>query len=258
MLILRRYICLLQRHKDGIASVIFKLAEEADVCSTAMNNRMWGTRLITAEAWDGNTKYEVEETEAEREKRIQEWGNFLDGKEETKVKKDGEDKTDGTKNDPAKPEDDAMTAGKEGCGKGGEEEVCGKSGEEELCGKGGEEDVCGKSGEEEVCGKSGEEEVVDKFEDICRDGESDKMEEEEPCGEDEKQDAGSDEQQDAGFDEKRDAVNEEVMVQEDGGDIGSESDVTSPSEQAGQTEDATCTESMETDVQQEPVDGSTV
>ena len=258
---------MLQRHKDGIASVIFKLAEEADVCSTAMNNRMWGTRHITAEAWDGNTKYEVEETEAEREKRIQEWGNFLDGKEETKVKKDGENKTDGTKSDPAKPEDDATTAGKEGCGKSGKEEVCGKSGEEEVCGKSGEEEVCGKDGEKEVCGNSGEgEEGVGECEDRCRDGESDKMEEE-ACGEDEEQDAGSDDKQDAGSDgkqdadsddEKQDAVTEEVMTQEEGADMGSESDVTSPSEQTGQQENATCTESMETDVQQEPVDGSTV
>ena len=147
-MLITQSFCLLQRHQEGVASVIFKLAEEADACTAAMNNRMWGKRVITAEAWDGNTKYEVEETEAEREKRINEWENFLEEKDgaDGKATKDGEAKCDGKKNDLVKSEGVDKGQVKEG---GGEE-----SGNE--CVDRGKDDVCGEDKKDEKDMGSGE------------------------------------------------------------------------------------------------------
>jgi len=51
----------------------------ADQCTQYLNNRVWKNgRVITCETWDGETKYEVEETEEEQQRRIQEWHKFLE------------------------------------------------------------------------------------------------------------------------------------------------------------------------------------
>lgn len=47
----------LQKHPDGVAQVTFSDAEEADLCIKLLNNRWFGKRQITAETWDGKTKY---------------------------------------------------------------------------------------------------------------------------------------------------------------------------------------------------------
>lgn len=46
-----------QRHADGVAQINFKDAEEADACVQLFNNRWFNQRRITAETWDGKTKY---------------------------------------------------------------------------------------------------------------------------------------------------------------------------------------------------------
>lgn len=45
----------------------------------ALNGRFYAGRVITAETYDGVTKYDVQETEEEMEKRIQEWERFISG-----------------------------------------------------------------------------------------------------------------------------------------------------------------------------------
>ncbi|KAI0236713.1 hypothetical protein LSAT2_012746 [Lamellibrachia satsuma] len=217
-----RKVIIYDRHQEGVASVIFKLAEEADACTAAMHNRMWGKRVITAEAWDGNTKYEVQETEAEREKRIDEWANFLDGKEgtnETQEKKDGVKQTYSKKNDLAKPEDVNKREGKEREGITGETER--------------EGEMCVDSGKDGNEGKDG------------NDGKSEGKE----------KDIGSDETKDT-FD------GEEEEKEEDGGiDTDNGEGEISTDEPPGKWEeqvDARGTEKMETDHQVEQPDGSTV
>lgn len=49
----------LQRHPDGVASVSFKEATEADVCKLTLNGRWFGGRQLSAETWDGVTDYQV-------------------------------------------------------------------------------------------------------------------------------------------------------------------------------------------------------
>jgi len=51
----------------------------ADTCCEYLNNRVWKNgRVITCETWDGDTKYDYEETEEERQKRIDDWHKFLE------------------------------------------------------------------------------------------------------------------------------------------------------------------------------------
>ncbi|XP_045851389.1 HIV Tat-specific factor 1 isoform X1 [Meles meles] len=76
-----RKLLLFDRHPDGVASVSFKDPEEADYCIQTLDGRWFGGRQITAQAWDGTTDYQVEETTREREERLRGWEAFLDAPE---------------------------------------------------------------------------------------------------------------------------------------------------------------------------------
>ncbi|XP_003802703.1 HIV Tat-specific factor 1 [Otolemur garnettii] len=79
-----RKLLLFDRHPDGVASVSFRDAEEADYCIHTLNGRWFGGRQITAEAWDGTTDYQVEETSREREERLRGWEAFLNTPEDNR------------------------------------------------------------------------------------------------------------------------------------------------------------------------------
>ncbi|XP_004606713.2 HIV Tat-specific factor 1 [Sorex araneus] len=79
-----RKLLLFDRHPDGVASVSFREPEEADYCIQTLNGRWFGGRQITAEAWDGTTDYQVEETSREREERLKGWEAFLNSSEANK------------------------------------------------------------------------------------------------------------------------------------------------------------------------------
>ncbi|XP_063169391.1 17S U2 SnRNP complex component HTATSF1 [Candoia aspera] len=70
-------VIIFDRHPDGVASVSFKEAEEADVCKQALSGRWFGGRQLCVETWDGVTDYQVEETSREREERLKGWQEFL-------------------------------------------------------------------------------------------------------------------------------------------------------------------------------------
>ncbi|XP_045758955.1 17S U2 SnRNP complex component HTATSF1-like [Mirounga angustirostris] len=72
-----RKLLLFDRHPDGVASVSFRDPEEADYCIQTLDGRWFGGRQITAQAWDGTTDYQVEETTREREERLRGWEAFL-------------------------------------------------------------------------------------------------------------------------------------------------------------------------------------
>lgn len=65
------------RHPEGVISVIFKTPEEADVCVAALQGRWFAKKQISAETYDGKTRYEVHETEAEKQERLRGWEKFL-------------------------------------------------------------------------------------------------------------------------------------------------------------------------------------
>lgn len=77
------------RNPEGVATVTFKEPEEADACIELMNGRWFAQRQLSAETWDGKTRYKIIETEEELEERLKKWDEFLDGEDE----KDGETKT---------------------------------------------------------------------------------------------------------------------------------------------------------------------
>ncbi|XP_061169553.1 HIV Tat-specific factor 1-like [Saccostrea echinata] len=72
-------------HPEGVMSVSFKEPEQADACIAAMNGRWFAKRRISAESWDGKTKYEIQESEAERDERLKKWEQYLETDKEKQV-----------------------------------------------------------------------------------------------------------------------------------------------------------------------------
>lgn len=79
-----RKVVIYDRHPEGVAQITMKEPEEADTVVQLINGRWFGKRQITAEIWDGRTKYRIAETDADISKRIDKWDKFLEGKEEGK------------------------------------------------------------------------------------------------------------------------------------------------------------------------------
>lgn len=83
-----RKVVIYDGHPEGVAQVTMKDPEQADAVVQLMNGRWFGKRQITAEIWDGRTKYRIAETDAGINKRIEKWDKFLeqedDGKSDTK------------------------------------------------------------------------------------------------------------------------------------------------------------------------------
>ncbi len=61
----------------------FQSALHAEECVNVMNGRFFDGRTLKAEYWDGKTDYRiVRESKEELERRIDEFGKWLDGEEE--------------------------------------------------------------------------------------------------------------------------------------------------------------------------------
>ncbi|XP_059058283.1 HIV Tat-specific factor 1-like [Achroia grisella] len=76
-----RKVVIYDRHPEGVAQITMKEPTEADAVVQLINGRWFGKRQITAEIWDGRTKYRIAETDAEISKRIDKWDKFLEGKD---------------------------------------------------------------------------------------------------------------------------------------------------------------------------------
>lgn len=68
----------------------FKEFEAADMCLLKMNQRWYGGKQLDVSQWDGLTNFQVEESDQEREARLQKWEKFIkededEEEEETKV-----------------------------------------------------------------------------------------------------------------------------------------------------------------------------
>ncbi|XP_058975666.1 uncharacterized protein LOC131801245 [Musca domestica] len=79
-----RKVIIYDRHSEGVAQINMSTPEEADLVIQMMHGRFFGKRQLTAEHWDGKTKYKIEETEEEIQKRLNKWDNFLET-DETKI-----------------------------------------------------------------------------------------------------------------------------------------------------------------------------
>lgn len=61
------------KHKDGVIAVTFAEFEQAENCIKALNNQYYAGRIVTAELWDGKTKYKMKETDDESQERLEKW-----------------------------------------------------------------------------------------------------------------------------------------------------------------------------------------
>lgn len=84
-------VIVFDRHPEGVCSVAFKDFEEATACVKAMDGRWFAKQKIECSPWDGVTDYQVEETDKEREERMDNWEKFLNKEDENEVKNE-EDK----------------------------------------------------------------------------------------------------------------------------------------------------------------------
>lgn len=90
-----RRVVVYDRHPEGVAQVTMADPEEADIVLQLMNNRLFGNRRLTAETWDGKTRYRTEETAEDAQKRISQWNEHLakvdeDSSDEEAQKKQGD------------------------------------------------------------------------------------------------------------------------------------------------------------------------
>lgn len=69
-------------HPEGIVMVTFQEFDAADKCVELMNGRFFAGRKLDAQHWDGKTKYKIEETEEEIEKRMNKWYEHLEKEDE--------------------------------------------------------------------------------------------------------------------------------------------------------------------------------
>ena len=71
----RAIVC--ERHPEGVISVMFVSHTDADRCVQVMQGRAFGGSLIECSLWDGETQYVADETEGERNNRLEMWEEYL-------------------------------------------------------------------------------------------------------------------------------------------------------------------------------------
>lgn len=76
-----RKVMLYDRHPEGVAQINMSCPEEADECVNLLNGRWFGKRQLTAEIWDGKTKYKIAETDAQISQRLDKWDKYLESEE---------------------------------------------------------------------------------------------------------------------------------------------------------------------------------
>lgn len=104
-------VVLFDRHPDGVASIAFKEADQADACIASFNGRWFGGRQLSALLWDGVTDYQIEETTREREERLKGWSSFLEGGDQEQQKNNSSKSPaeSSAATEPAKPEQPPQT-----------------------------------------------------------------------------------------------------------------------------------------------------
>ncbi|KRT80810.1 RNA binding protein, partial [Oryctes borbonicus] len=80
-----RKVTVYDRHPEGVVQINMKEQEEADAVVTLLNGRWFDKRKLTAEIWDGKTKFKIAETDSEISQRVNKWDKFLEGENENKA-----------------------------------------------------------------------------------------------------------------------------------------------------------------------------
>lgn len=120
------------RHPEGVVSVTFAEPEMADECINLMNGRWFAARQLTAETWDGKTRYKIIETEEERQKRLQQWDKFLEGEPKVSGNSSTSDAPGQSHSVPDKVPEPVKSAQKSAYELAGETDSSGDSGDEQT------------------------------------------------------------------------------------------------------------------------------
>lgn len=73
-----RKVIVYDRHPEGVIQVNMKDPESAEACVSLLNGRWFGKRKLTAEIWDGRTKFKIAETDSQISQRLDNWDKFLE------------------------------------------------------------------------------------------------------------------------------------------------------------------------------------
>lgn len=71
-------ITVFSRNRLGPVAVKFSTAFAASECIKLMDGRWFGKRQLRCHYWDGATNYTVEESEVEQQKRLDDFGDWLE------------------------------------------------------------------------------------------------------------------------------------------------------------------------------------
>jgi len=72
-------LTIFENNPDGVIAIKFKQPASAIKCIDLMNKRYFGGKQIECGYWDGITNYKVKESEADSEKRLKEFGDWIEG-----------------------------------------------------------------------------------------------------------------------------------------------------------------------------------
>lgn len=73
-----RKVIIYDLHPEGVAQINMASPEEADLVIQMMQGRFFGKRQLSAEHWDGKTKFKIGESEKETQERLTNWDEFLE------------------------------------------------------------------------------------------------------------------------------------------------------------------------------------
>lgn len=82
-----RKVVIYDRHPEGVAQINMSSPEEADQVVVLLNGRWFMKRQLSAEIWDGKTKFKIAETDSEISKRLDNWDKFLEGEDGSQTEK---------------------------------------------------------------------------------------------------------------------------------------------------------------------------
>lgn len=65
------------KHPEGVITVVFATPDQAEKCVKTLDKYKYAGKIISAELWDGKTKYKIKETDEEYQKRLEKWHDDL-------------------------------------------------------------------------------------------------------------------------------------------------------------------------------------
>ncbi|XP_022212385.1 HIV Tat-specific factor 1 [Drosophila obscura] len=90
-----RKVVIYDRHPEGIAQINMSSPEEADLVIQMMQGRFFGQRQLSADHWDGQTKYKIDESAVEAHQRLSKWDEYLAAEEADKQDKQDKQNAEG-------------------------------------------------------------------------------------------------------------------------------------------------------------------